>query len=271
MSDLSPKAAALLAKARRAPVDMAPSAKARMRYAVLAGASLPSAAAGALFSGAAAKVVLGVAAVAVGASSTLVAARAMNHASHAPMHQVAVVSPRPSPLAPPAPPPVAPAPVEVVEELAPPAAEEVARVAPPPPVVHEARPRAPRVVEAPPPLPPAPVAEPVAEETPAVPPRATVHEAMADDGSSLREELDLLHQALAHAKAKEWAPALETLDQYRGRFPHGTLADEGDALRVLALCGVGRDGDALGLYGELRARAPATIALKRLEHSCVDP
>jgi hypothetical protein len=62
--------------------------------------------------------------------------------------------------------------------------------------------------------------------------------------SSLLEETQLLASAQRALSAGAAAKALLLIDQHRARFPHGALAQERDAARVLALCALGRRADA---------------------------
>ncbi|HEV8320942.1 MAG TPA: hypothetical protein VG389_04965 [Myxococcota bacterium] len=134
----------------------------------------------------------------------------------------------------------------------------------------------PAVSSAPPP--------PMAPGTPAAPaaPRATPRHAAAGAGatvaaaaplatssaSTLDAETVLLNGASAALGAKDAAHALALLEDYARRFPHGVLAEEMMATRVLALCALGRAGEARAAAEAFLATRPRSPYAARVRASC---
>jgi hypothetical protein len=99
----------------------------------------------------------------------------------------------------------------------------------------------------PPPAAADPVEHPVAAEPRATGPAAAQAPAPADT-SGLDTEIALLRDARDALRGGQPDRALAVVEEHARRFPHGALAEEGDAERVLCLC-------ALSRLGEARARA----------------
>lgn len=84
-------------------------------------------------------------------------------------------------------------------------------------------------------------------------------------------ELALLHkaqQAWRTGGASGAAHALELAQLHARRYPHSTLRLERDALRLFALCSLGRRSQARPLAAELLKRAPDSPLRTSVEESC---
>lgn len=246
MSELSPRASALLEAARRAPRAPSREAVQRMERAVMIATGVTAGAAGA---GAAktlsvwalsttGKSVLGLVALTLAGTAVTVALVAKGPPLPAEERvgeradsPAVIVAPREEQ-------PVSPPPPVEVEP-------------PPPPKAATPRRNAPK--------PPAPVIE---EPLSAPPPPPPV---------GLGSEVALLQSAKGKLDAGDWASALSLLDQHHAQFPEPALSIEADVLRVLAWCGDGHHAEASELAARLRERAPRAPATARLSGSCVEP
>jgi hypothetical protein len=99
----------------------------------------------------------------------------------------------------------------------------------------------------------APVVEPVA-----APPEA----------DPLLAELSLLQRAQRAMRAGQPRDALELAARHATLYPTSQMALERDALRVFALCALGRKGEARTLATGLLAEAPRSPLRTSLEESC---
>jgi hypothetical protein len=86
---------------------------------------------------------------------------------------------------------------------------------------------------------------------------------------TLSEEASLLQGAQRALAEKEPALALEILAEHERRFVSGALTEERKAARVLALCALGRTGEARELARAFVNASPRSLLLLRLERSCV--
>ncbi len=86
--------------------------------------------------------------------------------------------------------------------------------------------------------------------------------------STLSEEATLLERAQRALAAGAPSAALATLAEHERRFPHGTLAEEREAAKVLALCALGRVDEARSLARAFVSASPRSVLVPRLEHSC---
>jgi hypothetical protein len=88
--------------------------------------------------------------------------------------------------------------------------------------------------------------------------------------SSLVEETTLLRAAHDALVTREPARALETLDAYASRFPHGLLEEEHAGMRAIALCESGRpDAGRSAAEGFFRDHPRSALAA-RVRQSCGD-
>ena len=119
-----------------------------------------------------------------------------------------------------------------------------------------------------PPAPPTVVAPVAAPRSWSLPPPVAVPEAATPDPDPLLAELTLLRQA--QKALRDGAPrrALELAERHATLFPHSQLGLERGALRVFALCALGRKADARALASELLAAAPRSPLRTSLEESC---
>jgi len=122
----------------------------------------------------------------------------------------------------------------------------------------------------------APVTPSVADNPPAVsreaaPERAVVERpraAPSTGAASLAEETRLLNAAQHELAQKHANGALGLLDEHASRFPGGALAEERTALRVLALCDLGRTVEARRAADVFIKRSPSSPLVPRLRGSC---
>jgi hypothetical protein len=167
-----------------------------------------------------------------------------------PLSQVALQAP-PAPVVPPAPVAENPPPAVAVQAAVPTTAFVPARIREGmPPAGHEALLSAPAV-------PAAPLAEP---QTVISPPQAPV--------DALQGELALVRAA--HDALREGRPAvaLERMDEHRRVYPDGALSEERDALRVGALCALGRS-DAQAEARAFLVDHPASPFVARVREACL--
>jgi hypothetical protein len=127
------------------------------------------------------------------------------------------------------------------------------RTASPPPVLAPSRaPKPPEVAAR-------PVDPPSVEQDPPAPARQP-----AAGTDLVRQELQLLRRARAAMTERNFAAALVPLAEHARRFKDGRLAEERDALRVKALCGLGRTAEAHRMFGAFEARFPRSPLLPAL-------
>jgi hypothetical protein len=112
------------------------------------------------------------------------------------------------------------------------------------------RPPAPVPVQAP--AAPAPVVEPIA--------------APAED--PLLAEVSLLQRAQRALRGGQPREAMELAARHETLYPTSQMAPERDALRVFALCALGKKGEARTLARALLAQAPTSPLRASLEESC---
>jgi hypothetical protein len=244
VSELSPEARALFHAARRAGAPPA-DAQARIRDALRAQAARPVAKASAAH--VAAKLL---SAVLLAVGATWGVARS--------------VTTRPSPptlasASPPAPRVVPRAPAEALPAPPPPASSPAPGVA-----AQAPRPRIP----APRPMAPRPRA-PLASTAVVVPPARPVEAPPAPSPSlGVAEEVRLVSAARGALREHDGARALGALDEHQRRFPRGVLAQESSAVRVLALCEVGREDEARALARTWFASSGNSPLAANLRRSC---
>jgi hypothetical protein len=106
-----------------------------------------------------------------------------------------------------------------------------------------------------------PVAPPVVEPVPSAAPPAA-------EGDPLLVELTLLRQAQRALRDGDARRALELAARHAAQYPSSQMAMERGALRVFALCSLGRKAEARSLARELIAEAPTSPLRKSLEESC---
>jgi hypothetical protein len=129
------------------------------------------------------------------------------------------------------------------------------------------------VVSSPPPIEVAPPPITVSESTnpPPISPERTAETParprMAPQ-DPLAAELTLLHAAKQAWQDGKPQTALDLAQRHAQLYPHSQLASERDALKVFALCGLGRTSDARDLASTLLSRAPGSPFRASLEQSC---
>jgi hypothetical protein len=80
------------------------------------------------------------------------------------------------------------------------------------------------------------------------------------------EELRLLGLARAAVARHDFAAALVPIGEHARRFKDGRLAEEREALRVKALSGLGRTGEARRAANAFEARFPRSVLLPAVSH-----
>lgn len=109
---------------------------------------------------------------------------------------------------------------------------------------------------------------------PKVPPHATVSvtsTAPPANESSLSVETHLVRDATAALQRGDAAGALAALEDHARRFPHGVLAEERDAQRVLALCALGRTSEAKSRASRFAEQHPRSALTGKVRGSCAGP
>jgi hypothetical protein len=281
VSDLHPRARALIDAAKRSEGSLSPDMRARvhrsvLRRAVALGAAVATASTTSAVSKAAALLAALPGSLAIPAMVTAVAGAALvvfearstprlpPPFPSAPMHAVAPA---------PGPPPRAAADAEPVatNHEPPRPAAAVAQVAPAPMPAQALRPR--------PAANPTPVAaperaptEPASAEPPQPPSPPLAMTEVPAPGSAvathLAEDLALLQQARRALQAGDAATALSLLDRPGSPIDAGPLAEEAQLARISALCQLGRTTEAHAATERLLAAWPGSPAAKRLRDGC---
>ena len=84
-------------------------------------------------------------------------------------------------------------------------------------------------------------------------------------------ELGVLRPAQQAVARQDFAAALAAIAEHRRRFPSGRLAEEREALRVKALLGLGRDGEAQQAGAIFRKRFPRSALHERMDEMLGTP
>jgi hypothetical protein len=109
---------------------------------------------------------------------------------------------------------------------------------------------------------PAPALDDWAPTPIAPPPRLAARPLTRSEGYTL--ELELLQPARAALARADFASALAAIATHDRRFPNGQLAEEREALRVLALSGAHQSEDARRAATAFRKRFPRSLLLTRM-------
>ncbi len=102
-------------------------------------------------------------------------------------------------------------------------------------------------------------------------PSATTKAATAKasgEADSLDQDFALLSEARTALSGGKPQQALGLLDTHAARFPKSTLAPERTAMRIQALCGVGRLEEARTLLSKMRASAPSSPHYTAIRRAC---
>jgi len=134
------------------------------------------------------------------------------------------------------------------------AAYEIRSRLAPAPVTRRAGDSAPVVVHA-------PAVSAPAVALPEPPPAPAVSAPASSLADAARAELHLLRQARAAVARGDFAAALPPIAEHTRRFKNGRLVEEREALRVKALGGLGRTGEARRAAAAFRARFPRSVLL----------
>ncbi len=106
-------------------------------------------------------------------------------------------------------------------------------------------------------------ATPRIEETVAAPPVVVRSQPQPkSDVAVVEAEHRVLDQARAAVAAGEPEKALVATAEHAARFPHGTLAEERDAIEIRALAALGRKSEARAALADLRTRFPRSFLLE---------
>jgi hypothetical protein len=81
-------------------------------------------------------------------------------------------------------------------------------------------------------------------------------------------EVRLLGEAQTAMRSRDAERALRVLDEYARRYPGGTLGEERDAMRIAALCALGRDVEARRATDRFLRAAPQSPHAGPLRASC---
>jgi hypothetical protein len=115
------------------------------------------------------------------------------------------------------------------------------------------------------------VAEPAAVPSPPVVPESVPEDpapaAAPASADGLQAELALVRAAHDALRAGKPDVALERMDQHKREFPNGALAEERDALRVSAICALGR-ADAAAEAQTFLASHPGSPFVARIRDAC---
>jgi hypothetical protein len=86
--------------------------------------------------------------------------------------------------------------------------------------------------------------------------------------STLSEEAELIAEAQRALHSDTPERALVPVERHARRFPEGALAQEREAVRVLALCALDRMPEARHAHGAFLARWPASPLAAKLQDEC---
>lgn len=104
------------------------------------------------------------------------------------------------------------------------------------------------------------------------PPRARAHEATpAPPTDGLGVETELLRRASTELAAGNAHAALRTATEHGRRFPGSALADVRTAVRIEALCGLGKAAQARGEAALFLRTHPGSPVSERIERACRSP
>jgi hypothetical protein len=78
-------------------------------------------------------------------------------------------------------------------------------------------------------------------------------------------ELALLQRARGAVAGGRFTAALSAISEHERRFPAGHLSEEREALRIKALAGSGKDGEAQRAAAKFRAEFPNSVLSPRIE------
>jgi RNA polymerase sigma-70 factor (ECF subfamily) len=99
-------------------------------------------------------------------------------------------------------------------------------------------------------------------------PRVTSPPASSDRKPDVEAELALLRDARSALSAGDPSRALELTDAHARAFPHGVLAEERRATRIVALCSLGRVTEGRREAQAFVARAPDSPLAERVHTAC---
>lgn len=102
-------------------------------------------------------------------------------------------------------------------------------------------------------------------------PRAADHHRRATTGGSddaMTDEMVFVQSARNSLKSGNASDTLRAIDRYQSKYPKGTFRQEMAALRVLALCDLGRVDEARAKRASLERAWPNAPMLPRLRASC---
>jgi hypothetical protein len=91
----------------------------------------------------------------------------------------------------------------------------------------------------------------------------------AESGSTLAQELALLQRARRALNRSDGLLALGIVQSLDERFPEGVLMEERAATRILSLCQLGRNDEAMEQGHHFLLAHPRSVYAERVRHSCV--
>jgi hypothetical protein len=131
-----------------------------------------------------------------------------------------------------------------------------------------------RPAVAPAPARPAPESAPPVSETPPAHPTSAapaVEAPKSASASSYALELGLLEPARQSIARGDFGAALGAIAQHQREYPRGQLTEEREALRVRALWGMGKQGQAESAAGAFRKRYPRSGLLSWMKSAATPP
>lgn len=93
----------------------------------------------------------------------------------------------------------------------------------------------------------------------------------AEPPSSLLEETRLLGEAQQALRRRTPKAALRWVDEHAARFPQGTLTQQREAARVIALCDLDRAAQARAAQAAFLHNWPDSPLTERVRHACTRP
>jgi hypothetical protein len=105
-------------------------------------------------------------------------------------------------------------------------------------------------------------------EVPAADPMSSSSSAVVAFQGTVSEEMRLLGAAQRELSARRAGEALRLLEEHAQEFPQGALGEERLAVKVLALCDLGRVTEARRAARDFLSRSPSSPLVPRIRQSC---
>jgi len=88
------------------------------------------------------------------------------------------------------------------------------------------------------------------------------------EADTLPEQVRIITEARLALGRRAFAQALAKVNDYEARYPKGVFLEEDLAIRILSLCGLGRDKEAARTLDTLERTVPNSRQLDRVRSSC---